>query len=387
MRRNENELALPTSTASENAFPTAGRTLFLTAHGNVAVLHAQQFIRELGDAKGRNGKSASGELFRVAAVSGVDEHTRDQVKGVLYNATATTSERLVPYIWKGEVILGSPEETGRAFKAEAERQSDTARVGLHFVSYDGKNAEEIRRNLVYYQQDLTSLFHMAFIISPREDDGMGLFWHKKGIEQYPPEEFGIPVVVVDSTKDPHRDRDLKATDIVRKSLAIIVGAHHTIPYNYLDLLKTLADQSRFIGVSVGSHRASFPYAPTREHFEMYIADDTEGALAETFSTKSNLSPYDKIGDALTVSIAGVPISPRHWVWGKPEVLARMNPQDTFKTHEEVIPIPTNRVTLIAPLAMKGSKDKLKVIAVNFFPGRNTTLNQQPRIEYEPKEYL
>lgn len=307
-------------------FTENGQTLVISGIGQRGIREAEEFLGNL---------KTSGGLEEVLGLSlpGVSIEARERVQ----KAFIAKPEKS-PW-WKtlfgrpaARVFVAPPvavNDTSSAieqFLTESKKFGGTARVALHFISYERGNGKTIETVIRDFKEGMPDLLHIGVVTvnSGSIIDKMGF---DKETANYPPDSLGIPVILMDKdAKQDHISREwLSGEKALLVGLAGLVANKRAFPklsrYNYVQILRSLFDQSNMLGVSVGQHTIYPEYMVRRASYfdEGELVCATRYALGRSFELdKYSYTSLPRNPQAnLDVVIVQLPIPPNHKFWKDP----------------------------------------------------------------------
>ncbi len=337
-------------------FPDRGYTLAVHGVGSMGTTLAEHFLTALGNSMGRD------ELLGVVSLSDVHRNAKVPVE----NTMGPLGWRL---LHKPSVIVDDIEGTVQAVQKASEKHGDSARVMLHFVSFEHDNTETVGETVKQLKEKLPSLLHIGVLVVP--SDPIRKTYFQKGIEKTPLASFPIPLILVDQAKCQEQDRKnlsdtLPTEDALLYGLAGLVSARrvfpHLNPHTYQELLEALTEKSPLLGVGIDVRTT-----PVLTRWGVFKAmslqalqRDAERTIADCLSLENRVAPLDAIDGGLHVVIGQLPLHPEHPSW---------------KDRDFIEDIEADKESIVSPLVpvygfsrMPGTDNSNSIVAVDLFPG-------------------
>lgn len=305
-------------------FPQGGRTLLVNAIGARGVKEATRFLQAL-----QATYEGSQELLGVATVHGVSPDAKLTLETAFKNAMAHPLKDPLPArlkrMWSLRlkppvIILGNPDIAVQRVTDRSKEYGDTARVGLHFVSFERGNSKSVKDTLNAYQQGLPQLLHLGILVIPADPLSRGEFEHAQA--SVPLQKLNMPFIVIDeSISPPEKGKGifrLRGREVMLNGIAGLVAAHRAFPelnpHDYLETLKALTDQSKFIGVGVGQDDTPL-FGRRLQLSQEDLRKDAAYAVAISLWPNSSITPYPRKEDTgIEIVSLQLPFNPSHPDW-------------------------------------------------------------------------
>ncbi|MBI2074247.1 MAG: hypothetical protein HYT83_00245 [Candidatus Levybacteria bacterium] len=349
-----------------NEFPNGGHTLIVDAIGPQAVEVMNKFLTLLQNSGG------APELLGVAAFN---VHPQNEL------AIARTIKQPINPLRRTPVVVNDHQEATLEFADRSLSHGRTARAALHFITYAPETREVITETCRSYSEHMPNIQDIGVVILPAESISRRKALRE--MQRYPLYRLTdlMPVIFVDldAVKDDKSGQTLSRQDAFLHGLAGLVASHRIFPWinpdNYLDVIRELKKESRFIGAGVAVDKV--PLIPVLKGLRKDIPQNdfasNIGQAIFTSLAESALitSLRRKPGSQLYISIAQLPLHPKHPYYKKS--LSNDVKGEVQERFEELqLPIPAEHVQMLGYTKMPEIKDRktssVPIVALTLFPG-------------------
>jgi len=325
------------------------RPILLNAVGERSAVHVTHLVRDMHESNGVSTgmflKQGVDLLNGVVATTGVSHTAIANIETALRNASA---RRLS---WADSISMGSfrpsvtvTDNNKAAKEAVDQKKRKYGEVGttIHMISFEGDERGEVDtasiKDSLSYLKDQVGGLHIAVL--PVPNDVLGRRYFLKGVDQLAPDQFGMPVVITNSSRDSFTG--------VAGLVTYPYTMPHLNPYSSNQLITEVTGESNLIGISFGEYDAHI----FRRKFGLgeymslnQLEDTTSRAISECLRAEA-IGPVVKRGsERLSVIVISIPLNPKHPSWTDQEFFTDVRLGAQSELDRKKVTIPEGLVTV------------------------------------------